>query len=82
MARVQHATLVDIRRHLQAHRKMTDPACGVARAMGVHCELVINQGYSCLNNAPALTQRTLEAAKAFLSFAQVVDIELRISPPK
>jgi len=62
----------------EAHRKMTDLACGVAKAMGGHCELVINQGYPCLNNDLALTQRNIEAARAFLGAAQVVDIELRM----
>jgi metal-dependent amidase/aminoacylase/carboxypeptidase family protein len=60
----------------EAHQKMTDMACGIAKAMGGHCELVINKGYPCLNNDPALTQRTMEAARAFLGAAQVVDSEL------
>lgn len=60
----------------EAHQKMTDLACGIAKAMGGHCELVINKGYPCLKNDPALTQRTIEAARAFLGATQVVEVEL------
>ncbi len=60
----------------EAHQKMTDLVCGMAKAMGGHCELVINRGYPCLNNDPDLAQRAIEAARAFLGAAQVVDVEL------
>ena len=62
----------------EAHQKMTDMACGIAKAMGGHCALVINQGYPCLNNEPALTQRTKAAASAFLGATQVIDVERRM----
>jgi amidohydrolase len=62
----------------EAHQRMTEMACGIAKAMGGHCKLVINQGYPCLNNDLALTQRSIEAAKSFLGTAQVVDIALRM----
>jgi amidohydrolase len=62
----------------EAHQKMTKIACGVADAMGGHGELEINRGYPCLSNDLALTQRNMEAAKAFLGVAQVVDVELRM----
>ena len=62
----------------EAHQRMTEMACGIAKAMGGHCELVINQGYPCLNNDLALTQRSIEAAKSFLGTAQVVEIALRM----
>jgi amidohydrolase len=62
----------------EAHRRMQEMSFGIAKAMGGHCELVINKGYPCLNNDPTLTQRTREAAKSFLGTAQVVDVELRM----
>jgi amidohydrolase len=67
---------VDERWRGEAHQKMTDLACGMAKAMGGHCELVINRGYPCLNNDAALTQRTMEAARAFLGEAQVMEAAL------
>ena len=60
----------------EAHQKMTKMACGMAQAMGGDCEFVINKGYPCLNNDPALTQKTMEAARQFLGAEQVLDIEL------
>jgi len=57
----------------QAHQKMASLVAKMAQAMGGKGKLVINQGYPCLNNDPALTQRNIEAAKAFLGTNQVVD---------
>lgn len=62
----------------EAHQKMVKIACGVADAMGGRCELDINRGYPCLSNDSALTQRNIEAARAFLGTAQVVDVERRM----
>ncbi len=62
----------------EAHQKMTDLVVGMANAMGGEGTLVINQGYPCLHNDPALTQRTMEAAKSFLGATQIVDVELRM----
>jgi amidohydrolase len=67
---------VDEQWRREAHQKMTDLVVGMAQAMGGRGELIINHGYPCLNNDPALTQRTIEAARAFLGAAQVVDVEL------
>ncbi len=67
---------VDEQWRREAHQKITDLVVGMAQAMGGRGELVINHGYPCLNNDPALTQRTIEAARAFLGAAQVVDVEL------
>mmetsp|Transcript_2767 Transcript_2767/g.6167 ORF Transcript_2767/g.6167 Transcript_2767/m.6167 type:complete len:399 (+) Transcript_2767:653-1849(+) len=61
-----------------AHQKMLDLACGVAKAMGGHCELVIDRGYPCLNNDPTLTLSSMEAARSFLGTTQVVDSEPRL----
>ena len=60
----------------EAHQKMTALACGIAQAMGGTCEFVINKGYPCLNNDPALTQRAMEAAREFLGAEQVLAMEL------
>jgi len=60
----------------QAHQQLTDLAGGIAQAMGGQCEVVINHGYPTLCNEAALTQRTWEAAKAFLGPEQVVALEL------
>jgi len=62
----------------KAHQQMNDMACGIAKAMGGHCSFVIDQGYPCLNNDGALTQRSREAASAFLGAEQVVDVALRM----
>ncbi|MEL6412826.1 MAG: amidohydrolase [Bacteroidota bacterium] len=62
----------------QAHKKMIAIAQGVATAMGGSCEFEINKGYPCLNNDPALTQRNMDAARAFLDPAQVVDLDLNL----
>ncbi|MEM9417187.1 MAG: M20 family metallopeptidase [Bacteroidota bacterium] len=67
---------VDEEWRAQAHQKMTDIACGIAQAMGGTCDFDINKGYPCLNNDPALTQRTMEAAQAYLGKEQVVKREL------
>ena len=68
----------DERWRREAHQKIGELVSGIAKAMGGHCELEINQGYPCLNNDLALTQRHREAAIAFLGAKQVVDMELRM----
>lgn len=60
----------------EAHQQMKDLACGLAQGMGGHCEFVIKKGYPCLDNDAALTQRAMEAAKAFLGAEQVMTTEL------
>ncbi|XWN35432.1 MAG: M20 family metallopeptidase [Roseivirga sp.] len=60
----------------EAHQKIADMARSVAQAMGGDCEVVIDRGYPTLSNDPALTQRTLEAAKEFLGSEQVIEVEL------
>lgn len=66
----------DERWRREAHQKMKTLASGIAKAMGGDCELDINQGYPCLNNDLALTQRNREAAIAFLGAEEVVDMDL------
>lgn len=62
----------------QAHQQMKDLACGIAQAMGGTCDFFINKGYPCLDNELALTERSIEAAKAFLGPEQVLVKELRM----
>ncbi|MEL6539533.1 MAG: M20 family metallopeptidase [Bacteroidota bacterium] len=59
-----------------AHKKMMDLASGIAQAMGGSCTLEINKGYPSLHSDPALTQKSMVAAKEFLAPDQVVDLEL------
>ena len=66
----------DERWRREAHQKMKTLASGVAKAMGGDCTLDINQGYPCLNNDLALTQRSRASAIAFLGAEKVVDMEL------
>ena len=62
----------------KAHHKMIHLAQGLAQAMGGSCTLEINKGYPSLYNNPELTQRSITAAKTFLTPDQVVDLPLNM----
>jgi len=59
-------------------RKIKTMAESLAEGMGGHCEVVISQGYPCLENNPELTRRIKRAAEEFVGKENVVDIDVAL----
>jgi len=60
----------------QAHQKMIKIAQSIAEGMGGTCEFEVRRGYPFLKNNPELTQKAKNAAIAYLSEENVVDLDI------
>lgn len=60
----------------KAHEQMIRIATGVAEGMGGSVDFEVRRGYPFLKNEPELTERSIQAAKAYLGEENVVDLDI------
>jgi amidohydrolase len=60
----------------KAHDKMRLIAQGIVEGMGGQLDFEIRKGYPFLKNEPALTARSVEAARAYLGAENVLDLDI------
>lgn len=60
----------------KAHEKMRQIAEGIVEGMGGQLDFEIRKGYPFLKNEPALTARSVEAARAYLGSENVLDLDI------
>jgi amidohydrolase len=60
----------------QAHEKMKRIAQGLVEGMGGSLDFEIRKGYPSLKNNPALTGRSVQAAKTYLGEENVLDLDI------
>jgi amidohydrolase len=60
----------------KAHEKMRQIAEGIVEGMGGQLDFEIRKGYPFLKNEPALTARSVEAARAYLGAENVIDLDI------
>lgn len=60
----------------KAHEKMRQIAVGIVEGMGGKLDFEIRKGYPCLKNEPALTARSVDAARAYLGEENVLDLDI------
>ena len=60
----------------KAHEKMRLIAQGIVEGMGGQLDFEIRKGYPFLKNKPALTARSVEAARAYLGAENVLDLDI------
>ncbi len=60
----------------KAHQKMRQIAEGIVEGMGGKLDFEIRKGYPFLKNEPALTARTMEAARSYLGAENVLDLDI------
>lgn len=60
----------------KAHEKMRQIAEGIVEGMGGQLDFEIRKGYPFLKNEPALTARSVEAARAYLGPENVLDLDI------
>jgi amidohydrolase len=60
----------------KAHEKMRQIAEGIVEGMGGQLDFEIRKGYPFLKNEPALTARSVEAARAYLGVENVLDLDI------
>jgi len=60
----------------QAHEKMKQIAQGIVEGMGGSLDFEIRKGYPSLKNNPALTGRSVQAAKTYLGEENVLDLDI------
>ena len=60
----------------KAHEKMRLIAHGIVEGMGGQLDFEIRKGYPFLKNEPALTARSVEAARAYLGAENVLDLDI------
>lgn len=60
----------------KAHQKMRQIAEGIVEGMGGKLDFEIRKGYPFLKNEPALTERAMEAARAYLGAENVLDLDI------
>ncbi len=60
----------------KAHEKMRRIAEGIVEGMGGQLDFEIRKGYPFLKNEPALTARSVEAARAYLGAENVLDLDI------
>ncbi len=60
----------------KAHEKMRLIAQGIVEGMGGELDFEIRKGYPFLKNEPALTARSVEAARAYLGEENVLDLDI------
>ena len=60
----------------KAHEKMRQIAEGIVEGMGGKLDFEIRKGYPFLKNEPALTARSVEAARAYLGAENVLDLDI------
>jgi amidohydrolase len=60
----------------KAHEKMRQIAKGIVEGMGGQLDFEIRKGYPFLKNEPALTARSVEAARAYLGSENVLDLDI------
>ena len=60
----------------KAHEKMRQIAEGIVEGMGGQLDFEIRKGYPFLKNEPALTARSVEAARAYLGTENVLDLDI------
>ena len=60
----------------KAHEKMRLIAQGIVEGMGGQLDFEIRKGYPFLKNEPALTARSVEAARAYLGEENVLDLDI------
>lgn len=60
----------------KAHEKMRQIAEGIVEGMGGQLDFEIRKGYPFLKNNPALTARSVEAARAYLGAENVLDLDI------
>lgn len=61
---------------VEAHRKMTQVAVGIAESMGASCDFEVRHGYPFLINEPQLTESSRAYAEEYLGKENVVELEL------
>lgn len=59
-----------------AHEQMIKIAKGIAEGMGGEVDFEVRKGYPFLKNEPELTERSIQAAKAYLGEENVVDLDI------
>ena len=59
-----------------AHQKMRQIAEGIVEGMGGQLDFEIRKGYPFLKNEPALTARSIEAARNYLGAENVLDLDI------
>lgn len=60
----------------EAHQHMIKIAKGIAEGMGGEVDFEVRKGYPFLKNEPELTERSIQAAKAYLGEENVVDLDI------
>ncbi|MFN5333186.1 MAG: M20 family metallopeptidase [Bacteroidota bacterium] len=60
----------------QAHEKMKQIAQGIVEGLGGSLDFEIRKGYPSLKNNPALTGRSVQAAKTYLGEENVLDLDI------
>lgn len=60
----------------KAHEKMRQIAEGIVEGMGGQLDFEIRKGYPFLKNEPALTARSVEAARVYLGAENVLDLDI------
>ena len=60
----------------KAHEEMRQIAEGIVEGMGGQLDFEIRKGYPFLKNEPALTARSVEAARAYLGAENVLDLDI------
>lgn len=60
----------------KAHEQMIRIAKGIAEGMGGSVDFEVRKGYPFLKNEPLLTERCIQAAKAYLGDENVVDLDI------
>jgi amidohydrolase len=60
----------------KAHEKMRQIAVGIVEGMGGKLDFEIRRGYPCLKNEPALTARSVAAARSYLGEENVLDLDI------
>ena len=60
----------------KAHQKMRQIAEGIVEGMGGQLDFEIRKGYPFLKNEPALTARSIEAARNYLGAENVLDLDI------
>ena len=60
----------------KAHEKMKQIAQGIVEGMGGSLDFEIRKGYPSLKNNPALTGRSVQAAKTYLGEENVLDLDI------
>jgi amidohydrolase len=60
----------------KAHEKMLKIAHGIVEGMGGELDFEIRKGYPFLKNDPALTARSMDAARAYLGDENVLDLDI------